>query len=286
MNSLYEEKLRKLLEEGKITPEQYEELRTHLPMEEHVARGEGKLSEQRKASEFKSVRRTPWNVWCAAGLYFLAALNNLVGFATGHAPWAALYVPIQIALGVGLVYANRWAFGLGLLFAVLHVGYTAMYLPKLAVAFIVNAALTVFLLSAYRYFYPLVRGVGGEEAAILSRGKESVRRVLPRLPLQVALCVIFLLVMAVLDIAQGMFQGSIVCVVLAAGLFYAQKWAFIITIVLGVIHIGYNILHLEEASSLIVLGANVAFTVVLCSAYGYFFGGGRSAAVRNRAIRQ
>jgi hypothetical protein len=94
----------------------------------------------------------------------------------------------------------------------------------------------------------------------------GVRR---KIPWKVLACVIFLFVVGIMDMAEGMFTGTIICVILALGLFYAQKWAFIVTIAFGVIHVAINLAHpLQQFPSLVL---NVIFMVFLCGSYQWFF---------------
>jgi hypothetical protein len=163
MNSAYDEKLRKLLEEGKISSEQYEELKAHLPKEQN-----------RRSEEVKS--------------------------------------------------------------------------------------------------YPPV-GQTGREGGISPSGDkprhEAAVGLRRKIPWRVLACVIFLFVVAIMNIAEALFSGAVICVILAVGLFYAQKWAFIVTIALDVIHVAVNLAHLPQQFLALVL--NVGFMVFLCASYQWFF---------------
>ena len=146
-----EEKLKKLLDEGKITFEQYIEMRKDIQDSPHsYIKSENIHLNQEKSSRFSGL---PWQIWvCSIFLFIVATIHILMGF---H-PELMLLGAFEIALGIGLLYKNKWAY---ILLVILFVTGTVALLIKADVAklfksLIINLPFIIILISAYESFFP------------------------------------------------------------------------------------------------------------------------------------
>lgn len=113
MNVPYEEKLKKLLAEGKITQEQYQELKANLPQPSSAAAS----ARATRLTVIETTRemyyRAPWRVKVCAILLFVAAGLQL--FALSGVTFVVMV--LNLVLGLGLLYRQKWAFIVTLLCA-------------------------------------------------------------------------------------------------------------------------------------------------------------------------
>ena len=86
-------------------------------------------------------------------------------------------------------------------------------------------------------------------------------------PWQVWFCSLFLLVVAIIDIFSGMFLAMVICVVISVPLFYRSRIAFIIIEIIGIATIVYSIVAMSIISGVL----NIAFVIILSSAWKYYF---------------
>ena len=86
-------------------------------------------------------------------------------------------------------------------------------------------------------------------------------------PWQVWFCVIYLLIVGVYDIYEKMFTPMIVCVVLAIGMLYRNRIAYVILGIIGFVTIFYSI----SLSGWVAALLDVLFVAVQWSIWKYYF---------------
>ena len=149
------EKLKKLLEEGKITEEQFELLKENLPKnsppqpefsshfseESHLNLGD------RISREIQKLPNNPWQIWaCSLFLFLVSVVHLLLGF---YKPVLFLAGIIEIVLGIGLLKRWKWTYFVGIVF-----GFAAVASGNNISAFLINGLFLGILASAWKAFFP------------------------------------------------------------------------------------------------------------------------------------
>lgn len=128
------ERIKSMLDSGKITPEQYQELQANLP-EKPVAA----VVEKKK----------PWQVWVSSIFLFAAAV--LIIPAYGKYPYLIIATVLNAILGIGLLFRKRWAFITTAIFGGLAV--LSVFIKVNLPAFLVNLTFCIILGSVWRYYF-------------------------------------------------------------------------------------------------------------------------------------
>lgn len=150
-----EQKLKELLEEGKITEEEYQELLGALSQQEQrlsqdVEGAEGN-TEQWQAKGSFSFEKVPWQIWVITALLVLEGIGNL--FMIPEHPGAIIWLLAKVVFVIGLLRGWRWIFVLFQVIGGIHVLRFVM-----AGAFLVsllNLILMILAFSAWRYYFPI-----------------------------------------------------------------------------------------------------------------------------------
>lgn len=283
MSSTHEERLDRMLAEGKITREQYDELRQSLMGEEAVPEASPSFQRDMKAPAgedfISTARQLPWPVIaCAICLFFFTFLDAFLNLASGSFPLKNLIgYTLQIFLGVGLLKSWRWAWVgtallMGVNFTVIlrHMGEHAI----LVLPFFLYVAFFICLAMAYKHFFP-------EPLAVkLRRWRElpSPLVMWQRAPWSVRGLGIYLIVEAFVHLCMGWvmypklveFAGNqpgnqlsdmrflwfeamtpgegiaaaIVGMVVILGLTYRVRWIYVVFLILCVGGLGYDLLEI------------------------------------------
>lgn len=152
----HEEKLWRMLEEGKITLEQWEALRANLPGAESQEPKETGAEtppppppypHPAPSPGFQAGTR-PWPVAAAALLFFLVSGAGLCVLGLNGIPASIC----NIAIGIGLLKMKRWVYVLALVLSALAA--TATLVQSQAVGVVLNSVFVGLLLCAWDFFYP------------------------------------------------------------------------------------------------------------------------------------
>lgn len=127
------EKLDKLLKEGKISSEEYLELKKNLP-------------EPPAQTDFW---QKPWQVWVCAGFLFLAAV--LIVPAYKKMPYLIIATVLNAVFGVGLLYRNRVVYIITMFFGILAIGVTLIKFNPLAL--LLNLCFCIILGTVWQYYF-------------------------------------------------------------------------------------------------------------------------------------
>lgn len=154
--NLYEEKLARMLAEGKITQEQYNELRENLPPPIPAKPGpnDGFQSDSPLRSMISGSIPLPIAI-CAAYLFFAAfiRLSKLSGVSLNSEGQSILIGDvINIALGIALLKMRRWAY-VALLILALPTLISELFTLQLA-ELVLNSLYYYLLVSAWPFFFP------------------------------------------------------------------------------------------------------------------------------------
>ncbi len=150
-------KLVRMLNEGRITMNQYEEFVANLPEEDaHSYRPEPTSDSPGLDSDSKA----PWYIATCAILLFTVAILSLLVPLSGLAGFSGvmgvigvlIVVLLDTALGIGLLMRSRIAYVLGCVAVV-----AAVIVPVIRgnlPAFIINSVFAALLLPGYSWFFP------------------------------------------------------------------------------------------------------------------------------------
>lgn len=192
----YEEKLQRMLEEGKVTPAQYEELRANLPGEEpQPPRPEnappgtapGPLPPPPLPPRFSAPHPAgaeetaplPWQVLaCAVFLFIVGVVGFMIDInhiEANRLPGLIIASLLNFAAGFALLKRIRWVY-IPMLILVLLAMIVNLAQGILA-AFFINGIFLSLLLNAWRFFCP-----DRSPGEALEAGWQSVQRTLNRDP--------------------------------------------------------------------------------------------------------
>jgi hypothetical protein len=135
MTIAHDDKVEKLLKEGKISPEQYQELQANLP--------------EKPVTAFVE-KKKPWQVWVCSIFLFAAAV--LIIPAYGKHPYLIIATILNTILGFGLFLRKRWAFIATAVFGVLAV--LSILIKVNLPAFLLNLTFCIILGSIWKYYFP------------------------------------------------------------------------------------------------------------------------------------
>lgn len=148
MESTSEQELRTLLDEGKLTEEEYQQLLQAL--RSHQRDSDPRNHAEKPGSDKFVFRNIPCQIWVVVGLLALEGIGNL--FMIPGQPIAAIWLLAKILFIVGLLKAWKWLF---ILFQI-EVGIHVLYFGAAGawlVSFL-NLILMILAFTAIRYFFP------------------------------------------------------------------------------------------------------------------------------------
>ena len=150
-----EQELKELLEEGKITEEEYQELAKALRQQGHRFHPnennttiDTQQTESWDSFPFESI---PWQIWIITGFLGLAGIGNIL--AITHNPIAIIWFLTNVVLVIGLLGGCKWAFALFQLIAGIHVLYFGM--DGAFLFSFLNLFMMILAFSAWRHFFPI-----------------------------------------------------------------------------------------------------------------------------------
>jgi len=138
-----EEELLQLRNDGKISEAEYQELLTTIrksPTKD--------TKETAKAETFISLQNVPWQIWVVVALLALEGIGNLLYIQ--KQPMALLWLGAKCFFIFGLLKRWRWVFCLFVIIGVMHV---LSFLLQAPIAALINLAMVVLVLSAYRFYF-------------------------------------------------------------------------------------------------------------------------------------
>ncbi|MBL7214161.1 MAG: hypothetical protein ISS71_00620 [Phycisphaerae bacterium] len=145
-----EQELRQLLEEGRITEEEYRQLLEAIHKNPQPDLTHNTPRQNNTASQFL-FRQVPWQIWVIVFILVWEGIENL--FIIPKYPWAIIWILAKILFIVGLLKAWKWVFFLFQIITGIHVlsfGMAGAWL----VSFL-NLLLMVLAFSAIRYLFPV-----------------------------------------------------------------------------------------------------------------------------------
>lgn len=150
-----EEKLKKMLEEGKITQEQYDELKASLPQDAiYKTETTDEYYEQRD-SLWERFLKLPLNLQiCTAILVFstVVLLFPMASSRHGLFPAAIVSVVLNLIIAFGIINLRKWAFWLGMIFGLLAGIMCLAAIPRSFLSLLINVAFVVLLWKSKDYF--------------------------------------------------------------------------------------------------------------------------------------
>lgn len=148
MDPTSEQELKQLLEEGKITEEEFRQLLEAMLKQERL-QGLNLTPNQKNHRDLPSLRNIPWQIWVVVVLLAWEGIGNL--FMIPKYPWAATWLLAKVFFIIGLLRAWRWLFIAFLIIAGIHVLYFGAAGAWL-VSFL-NLILIILAYSAKRHFF-------------------------------------------------------------------------------------------------------------------------------------
>jgi hypothetical protein len=143
-----EQELKSLLEEGKITHDEYQQLLVAM-CKQKFRSGED-FNPIPKATGFSS-ENVPWQIWSVVGILGLEGIGNL--FEILQNPEAIGWIVCKVIFIVGLLRAWRWVFVAFQVIAGAHVLYFAS--AGAWIVSLINAVLMILCFAALRYYFPV-----------------------------------------------------------------------------------------------------------------------------------
>lgn len=144
MEPTSEQELKQLLDEGKITEQEYQEL-----LEAIHKRSQSELHQQFSGAEFP-FKAIPWQIWVIVILLGLEGISNF--FMIFSQPAALIWLLSKALFIVGFIRGWKWVFVLFQIVAGIHVLYFGI--AGILVTSFLNLILMVLLGTAWRYFFP------------------------------------------------------------------------------------------------------------------------------------
>ena len=145
------EKLRKMLEEEKITQEEYEKLLESIPKEKKIETEDSEESNKSSSSfQSENVRqKIPWQTWCFIIILFLCGIVHFL--MVGKYPQLGAAAILEIVLGFGLYYMKKWAYIILGVICILTM-FANIFHGQI-IALILNMVFLVILISAWKYYF-------------------------------------------------------------------------------------------------------------------------------------
>lgn len=142
MEPTSEQELKQLLEEGKITQEEYKEL---LEAIHKQPQSEFNMNHSKESYPFKSI---PWQLWVIIAILAYAGIGDfLIMF---DQPQAMLWFVYKVVTIIGLIKGWKWVFVLFLIFGGIHVVFFALTSPVVS---LINLVLVILAWTARKYFF-------------------------------------------------------------------------------------------------------------------------------------
>jgi hypothetical protein len=138
-----EEELLQLRNNGKISEAEYQELLAAI--RKSPAKD---TNEALNAASFINLKDVPWQIWVVVALLALEGIGNLSYIP--KQPMALVWLGAKCLFIFGLLKRWRWVFCLLVIIGVIHVLYFLLQAPLAA---LINLALVVLVLSAYRFYF-------------------------------------------------------------------------------------------------------------------------------------
>lgn len=143
-----EQELKQLLEEGKITEEDYRQL---LEAIHRQRRPDLNQNANQNTTKSFSFHRVPWQIWIIVVLLAWEGITNV--FMIPQNPMAAIWLLAKVLFIIGLLRVWRWVFIVFLVIGAIHVLYFGAAGAWL-VSFL-NLILVILGFSAKRHFFPV-----------------------------------------------------------------------------------------------------------------------------------
>ena len=173
MDTVHQQKLEKMLQEGKITQEEYENLKSNLP--EHKS---SLMTDQTSLVKSQNFKGIPWQVWLCGGLFILIGIIQAVLFGSRFSdeyiymdsissfnqksiPLQLMSLPsvrgllgalVSIICGWGLIKMNRWIFLFTFLLATFAMVKVILGGMDLSVI-LMNAAIYGLIIAIRKYYW-------------------------------------------------------------------------------------------------------------------------------------
>ena len=139
-----EEELLQLRNEGKISEAEYQELLAA------IRKSPSKDTKDAvDAAKFVTLKNVPWQIWVVVALLALEGVGNLSYIQ--KQPMALLWLGAKCLFIIGFLKRWRWVFCLFVVIGIIHVLFYLLKVPQTA---LINLALVVLVLSAYRFYFP------------------------------------------------------------------------------------------------------------------------------------
>lgn len=148
MTPTSEQELKTLLDEGKITQEEYQQLLDAMRKQKYHSNED--FNHTPKAAEFSSIK-VPWQIWVVIVLLGLEGIGNL--FAIPDNPAAIVWILAKVIFIWGLLKGWKWVFVAFQVIAGVHVLYftgAGIWMGSL-----MNAVLMILCFTALRYYFPV-----------------------------------------------------------------------------------------------------------------------------------
>ncbi|MBM4102987.1 MAG: hypothetical protein FJ263_02910 [Planctomycetes bacterium] len=143
-----EQELKSLLEEGKITHDEYQQLL--IAMCKQKSRSGEDFNPILKATDISS-KKVPWQIWVVVVLLGLEGIENLCAIPGNFA--ALGWFLAKVIFICGLFKAWKWVFVAFQIIAGVHVLYFAS--AGEGVVSLINAVLMILCFTALRYYFPV-----------------------------------------------------------------------------------------------------------------------------------
>lgn len=139
-----EDELLQLRNDGKISETEYQDLLTAI--RKSPAKD---TKEAVNAETFTTFKDVPWQIWVVVALLALEGVGNFLYIP--KQPMALFWLGAKCLFIIGFLKRWRWVFCLFVIIGVIHV---LSFLLQAPIAALINLALVVLVLSAYRFYFP------------------------------------------------------------------------------------------------------------------------------------
>ena len=157
-----EEKLKRMLEEGKITPEQFEELKANLPEKEEYNTETTVNNYSTRAPLWERFKRLPLNLQICIAILALSIIGGLLyplsSSRHGLFPVAIVSVVLNLMIAFGIINLRKWAFWLGIAFGALAFIMCLAALPRSFFSLLLNGSFVALLWASKEYFDTIDQG--------------------------------------------------------------------------------------------------------------------------------
>lgn len=148
MEPTSEQELKQLLDEGRISEEEYCELL--LAIRNANTPSDSSQTVPQEIDNSFPFRTIPWPIWVVVALLSLEGLSNLLSVLSE--PRAIVWLASKVLFVTGLLRGWKWVFVLFQVIAGIHVLYFAMQ-GALTVS-VINLIIMILVGTAYRYYFP------------------------------------------------------------------------------------------------------------------------------------